>query len=195
MSKRNRINLRYRGGKGIISQYLVCYDKCTSGPTPYGALSNSSQQYPIDLLLNVATHVVPYPVVVQKPLDATHRTDCNILIPEFPLCEFHNVLFTNPSHNTFNFFRIHAAACGDDLPADVFGYGGGAVEGEQDGGFELRFGALGFGFGDVVGETRPFTEGKVDEIVDSGFVFCDQIDAPESTISCQRRWPEENKSV
>ena len=70
------------------------------------------------------------------------------------------------------------------MPTNVFRYGGGAVEGEQDGGFELRFGALGFGFGDVVGETRPFTEGKMDEIIDSSFVFCDEIDAPESKISC-----------
>lgn len=81
------------------------------------------------------------------------------------------------------------------MPANVFGYGGGAVEGEQDGGFELRFCALGFGFGDVVGETRPFTEGKVDEVVDSSFVFSDQIDAPESKFSCQRRWPEEIQIV
>jgi len=37
----------------------------------------------------------------------------------------------------------------------------------------LGFGALGFGFGDVVGETRPFAEGEVDEVVDLGFVFGD----------------------
>ena len=135
------------------------------------------------LLLNVAAHVVPYSIVVQKPLDATHRTDRNVLVPEFPLCKFHHVLFTNSSHNTFHLIGAQATPCGDKLPADVFGYGGGAVEGEQNGGFELGFCALGFGFGDVVGETRPFTEGKVDEVVDSGFVFCDQVDAPESMTS------------
>ena len=138
------------------------------------------------LLLNVAAHVVPYSIVVQKPLDATHRTDRNILVPEFSLCKFHYVLFTDPSDNTFHFIRTQATACGDDLPADIFGYSGGAVEGEQNGGFELGFRALGFGFGDVVGETRPFTECKVDEVVDPGFIFGDQVDAPESTTSCEQ---------
>ena len=167
-------------------KYLICCDKCTSGPALHGALSNSLQQHPVHWPLNIAAHVVPYSIVVQKPLDATHRTDCNILIPKFPLCKFHNVLFTNPAHNTFYFVRTQATACGDDLPADVFGYGGGAVKREQDRSFKLRFRALSFSFGDIVGETRPFTESKVDEVVDSGFVFCDQVDAPKSRISCQR---------
>ena len=62
----------------------------------------------------------------------------------------------------------------------VFGYGSSAVEREKDGGFELGFGALGFSFCDIVGEAGPFAEGEVDEVVDLGFVFCNEVDAPET---------------
>jgi len=43
----------------------------------------------------------------------------------------------------------------------------------------LGLGPLGFGAGDVVGEPGPFAEGEVDEVVDLGFVFRDEVDAPE----------------
>lgn len=44
----------------------------------------------------------------------------------------------------------------------------------------MGFGALGFGFCDVVGEAGPFAEGEMDEVVDLGFVFCYEVDAPEA---------------
>ncbi len=128
--------------------------------------------------LSISAHIVPYSVVVQKSLNASHRTDRHILIPQLPPRPRHNVLLADASDDALYLLWVHAAAGGDDLAAYIFGDGGGTVEGEEDGGLELGFGALGFGFGDVVGEAGPFAEGEVDEVVDLGFIFCDEVDAP-----------------
>ena len=42
----------------------------------------------------------------------------------------------------------------------------------------MSFGTLCFGFGDVVGEPRPFAEGEVDQVVDLSMIFCYEVDAP-----------------
>lgn len=90
----------------------------------------------------------------------------------------HNILLSNGANDALDFLGAHSPACSDNLAADVLSDGGGAVEGEQDGGFELGFCALDFGFGDGVGEARPFAEGEVHEVVDAGYFVGDEVDAP-----------------
>ena len=110
--------------------------------------------------------------------NAPYRRNSDILIPQLPSREIHHILLRDPPYHPFDLLRVHASACRDNLAPDIFRNGGSAVKGEEDGGFELGFGALGFGAGDVVGEAGPFAEGKVDEVVDLGFVLCDKVDTP-----------------
>jgi hypothetical protein len=68
------------------------------------------------------------------------------------------------------------------LAADVLSDGGGPIERQEDGGFELGLRALGLGFGNTVREAGPFTEGEVDEIIDLGYVVADKVDTPETMV-------------
>lgn len=121
------------------------------------------------------------PVIIEKAFDAPHRRDGNILIPQLPPREIHHVLLRDTPNHPLDLLGVHPSARGDDLATNVFGDGGGAVQGEEDGGFELGLGPLGFGAGDVVGEAGPFAEGEVDEVVDLSFVFGDEVDPPEAS--------------
>ena len=85
-------------------------------------------------------------------LNLPNSTNSNIPIPKLLPTESHNVLLCDLTNNALNLLRRHATARRDDLAADVLGDGGGAVEGEEDGGFELGFCALDFPFGYVVAE-------------------------------------------
>ncbi len=133
--------------------------------------------------LRIPTHIIPNTIIIQQPLNTPHRTNSHILIPQLFPREIHHILLCDGTDDLLDFLRAHAPARRDDLPTNVLGHGGGAVEREQDGGFELGFGALGFGFGDVVGEARPFAEGEMHEVVDLGFVFGDQVDAPQTVVA------------
>ena len=93
------------------------------------------------------------PVVVQQPLDTPHSTDGHILIPKFPPRKRHDILLAYSPDYPLYFLRIHAAACGDDLAANIFRDGRSAVKREQDGSFQLSLCSLGFGFSNVVGKT------------------------------------------
>lgn len=128
--------------------------------------------------LRVPAHVIPDAVIIKQPFDAPHRADRHILIPQLFPRKRHDVLFGNLPDDPLDFFGVHPAAGGHDLPADVFGDGGGAVEGQEDGGLQLGFGAFGFGFGHVVGKSGPFAKGEVHEVVDLFLVFCDEVDSP-----------------
>lgn len=66
------------------------------------------------------------------------------------------------------------------MPANVLGNGGGAVEGEEDGGLELSLGTLNLSLTDVDGKTRPLAEGEVDEVVDLVELIGDKVDTPET---------------
>lgn len=53
----------------------------------------------------------------------------------------------------------------------------------------MCFGALDFGFGDIDAETGPFAEGEVDEVVDLGLVFGDEVDAPKTGVVSNMKVP------
>jgi hypothetical protein len=94
-----------------------------------------------------------------------------------------DVILRHGVHSALDLSGRHAAAGGDELAANVLGNGGGAIEGEKKGSFELGLGALNFGLGDVLRQARPFPKGKVDKIVNAGVLVGDEIDTPE-TIPC-----------
>jgi len=129
---------------------------------------------------SVSAHVVPYSVVIQQTLNGPHCADCHILVPELLLRESHDVLLGNAANDTLNLGGIHSSARGDDLTTNVFCHRGGTVEGKEDGCLQLRFGPFGLGFADVEGEPGPFAQGEVDQVVDLGFVFGDQVDPPKA---------------
>lgn len=118
------------------------------------------------------------PVIVQQTLDTPHGTDCHILIPKFPPGERHHILLAYTTDYPLYLFWVHAAACGDDLATNIFRNGCSAVEREQDGSFELSLCSLGFGFGNIVGKTRPLSQGEMDKVVDLSFVFRNKVYAP-----------------
>ena len=124
---------------------------------------------------------VAYPVVVQEAFDRSHGGHCDILVPQLPSRKVHDVLLGNGADDLFDFFGAHAASGRDDLPADVFGHGRGAVQGEQEGGLELCLCPLGFRLGDVVGQSRPFSHREMDEVIDLGLVLRNEVDAPKTT--------------
>jgi hypothetical protein len=97
------------------------------------------------------------------------------------LSKGHDVLGSNGVNSSLNLFRTQSSACGDNLASNVLGDGSSTVKGEKDGSFELRLGALGFGFANVVGETRPFTESEVNKIINSGNFVGYEIDTPETS--------------
>jgi hypothetical protein len=79
--------------------------------------------------LAISAHVVPESLVIQKALDLTYSTDGNVLIPESSSGKVHDILFVDFSYYSLNLFGAHPSARGDDLPANVFCNGCGAVEG------------------------------------------------------------------
>lgn len=115
-------------------------------------------------------------------LDSTNSRDGNILVPDLSLGKVDNVLAGDGAKDALNLGGVHAAAGGDDLAANVLGDRSGSVEGEEEGGLELGLGALDFGFGDGGGETGPFAEGKVDEVVNLGELVGDEVDSPETRV-------------
>lgn len=71
----------------------------------------------------------------------------------------------------FDFVGFFLVVGGDELMVNVFGNGGGVIEGEENRCFELGFGVFGFSLVDVGVEMYLFVNGEVDEIVDVvGFV-------------------------
>lgn len=130
--------------------------------------------------LEVPAHVVPDPGVVEEALDASHRADGDILVPQPPLGKVHHVLLRHAVDDALDLGRLHPPSGGDDLAADVLGNGGGAVEGEEDRSLELGLCPLNLGLGDVGAEARPFAEGEVDEVVDLRKLVGDEVDTPET---------------
>ena len=128
------------------------------------------------------THIISNPIIIQQPLNTADRRDSNILIPQPLLCKRHHILLSDAADNTLDLRGIHASTGCDNLTAHIFSDGGCAVERKQNGGLELSFGALDFGFGDIDGEAGPFAQGEVDEIVNLGFVFRDEVDTPETEM-------------
>jgi hypothetical protein len=125
-------------------------------------------------------HIVPDPVIIKQRLDLPNSTDSNILIPQLPLREIHDVLVRDTADDALDLLGAHSATRGHDLSSDVLGHGSSAIEGQEDGGFELGLCAFRLGFGDAVGEAGPLAKGEVDKVVDLGNVFGDKIDAPQT---------------
>ena len=75
---------------------------------------------------------IPDSVVVQKTLNASDRTDSDILIPKLSLRKAHNVLLCDSSNDTLNLLWSHTAAGCDDLSSDIFCHSGGTVEREKN---------------------------------------------------------------
>lgn len=139
---------------------------------------NSSKCSTSPPLRRISRHIIPDPLIIQQPLYRPQRTHRDIPIPDLPRREIHHILLGNTSNDPLNLSRVHSSPRRHDLAANILGHGGGAVERQQNGGFELRFGALGFRFGHIEGEARPFAQGEVDEVVDAGDVVGDEVDAP-----------------
>ena len=79
------------------------------------------------------------------------------MIPKSPPRKRHNILLAYTTDYPLYLFWIHAAACGDNLAANIFRHGCSAIKGEQDGSFELSLCSLGFSFSNVVGKTGPLS--------------------------------------
>lgn len=119
------------------------------------------------------------PVVVQQTLNTSHRTYRHILIPKFLPRKRHDILLTDTTNYPLHLLWVHAAACSDDLAANIFRDGCSAVKRKQDGSFELSLCSLGFGFRNVVGKTGPFSKCKMDKVIDLSFIFCNKVYAPQ----------------
>jgi hypothetical protein len=99
--------------------------------------------------LEVSAHVGSDSRVVEKTLNAADSADGNILIPQFPVGEVHNVLVRDGINYSLDLARVHAAASSDDLAADVLRDGRGAVEGQEYRSLELGLGTLDLRLGDA----------------------------------------------
>jgi len=119
-------------------------------------------------------------LVVEEALDAADGGDGDVLVPKLSAGEVHDALVGDGVNPALDLGGGHAAAGGDDLATNVLGHGGGAVEGEEDGGLELGLGALNLGLGDVGAEAHPLADGEVDEVVDTVELVGDEVDAPET---------------
>ena len=131
-------------------------------------------------LQRVAAHVRTDTVVVEDGLDAADSAHGNVLIPQFAGGEVHDILLGDLADRALDVLGAEAAAGGDDLATNVFGNGGGAVKGEEDGGLQLSLSALNLSGGDVVAQAGPFTEGEVDEVLEAGDVLGGQVDTPQT---------------
>lgn len=179
-----------RGFEEQCTLYWIIKGKTNGFPTTAelslqkysAALTSSSPQSISRYLRDHAAHIVPDAVVVEKALYPADGTDGEILIPEPPAREVHDVLFRDRADDALNFLRAEAAARGDDLAANVLGHGGGAVEREEDRGFELGLGALCLGFGNAVREARPLTKSEVHQVIDASNLVSNEVDAPEPSL-------------
>lgn len=134
-------------------------------------------------LSQVTAHIVGDALVVEKTLDGAVSTDCKFLVPELGVSKVHDVLGGDAADGSLNVFGAQAAASGDNLATNVFGDSGGAIERQEDGGLQLSLGALNLGLGDVDGETGPFAEGEVDEVIEISKILADKVDTPETASS------------
>lgn len=91
-------------------------------------------------------HVISDTVVVQETLDLSDGGNGNVLVPEFAVAEVHDVLGGDLADDLVDLPGSESAAGGDDLSSNVFGNGGGAVQGKENRGLELGLGALDLGF-------------------------------------------------
>jgi hypothetical protein len=103
-------------------------------------------------------------------------------IPELLLSKVHNVLSSDLSNSALNVFGAQSASGGDDLAADIFGNGSGSVKRQKDGSLQLSLGTLDLRLSDVEGQTRPFTEREVNEVIKAGLVLANQVDTPETEL-------------
>lgn len=130
--------------------------------------------------LKVPAHVVADSLVVKETLDAADGADGQVLVPQFPVGELHDVLLGNGINLALNLARVHPAASCDELATNVLGHGGCAVQRQEDRGLELSLGTLNLGLGDVAGKARPLTKGEVDKVVKGGKLVRDKVDTPEA---------------
>ncbi len=145
--------------------------------TPYTA------QQPSSPASKVPAPVVPDSGVVKEALDASHRANGDILIPQPPLGKVHHILLRYAVDDALDLGRVHPPPSGDDLATNVLGNGGGAVKGEEDGSLELGLCPLDLGLGDAGGETGPFPESEVDQVIDRRELVGNEVNTPE-TILC-----------
>ena len=92
----------------------------------------------------IPAHVISDPGVVQETLNSAYSANGNILVPQLLPAKVHDVFLSYTIYCSFHVFGAHPPSSRDDLTTNVFGDSGGAVEGEQNGCFELSFGTLHF---------------------------------------------------
>jgi hypothetical protein len=132
----------------------------------------------LTILDSIPAHVVAYPVVVKEAFDASHRADCNVLIPEILIGESHNILLRNLANHALDLVRLHTASSGDNLAAHIFCNCSRTVKRQQDGRFQLRFSSFSLSLGYVERQTRPLPEGEVDQVIDMRLILSHQVDSP-----------------
>lgn len=152
----------------------------TRFPFPSSAHPLSRSFYVANRLREHPAHVTADSRVVEQTLDGTDGRDGNVLVPDLSSCKVHHVLGCHCVDGALDLARAHPSAGGDNLATDVLGQGGGAVEGQEDGGLELCLGALGLGLADGLGQAGPLTQGEVDEVVNLVELVGDEVDAPET---------------
>lgn len=141
-----------------------------------------SQSKTAGKLRQVAGHVRADALVVEDTLNGADGAHGKVLIPQLAGSKVHNVLLGDLTNSTLNVLGAEATASGDDLATNVLGNGSGAVEGEENGGLELGLGALNLGGGDLAAQTRPLTQGEVDQVIKVGQVLRNEVDTPETII-------------
>lgn len=132
------------------------------------------------LLAMLLSYTINVPVVVKETLNAAKGTDGDVLIPQFPRGEVHDVLLGDPSNGLFNVLGAQAAASGDDLAANILSNSSGAVEREKNRSLELSLGTLDLGGGDIEGQASPLAQCEVNEVINVGQVLSDEVDTPET---------------
>lgn len=132
------------------------------------------------LLATSLSYRINVPVVVKETLNAAKGTDGDVLIPQFPRGEVHDVLLGDPSNGLFNVLGAQAAASGDDLAANILSNSSGAVEREKNRSLELSLGTLDLGGGDIECQASPLAQCEVNEVIDIGQVLSDEVNTPET---------------
>lgn len=165
--------------EGGISYTLYPGLACVGKPSHANSPSNRSSLLPLGL------HCVSESLVVEQTLDGTNSADGDVAVPELPAGKVHDLLLGDGIDHALDLAGLHAAASGDELATNILSDGGGAVEGEEDGGLKLSLGALNLGGADVGAETHPLADGEVDEIVKASDLVSDKEDTPQTvqTIS------------
>ena len=145
------------------------------------ALKNFSQHASTPLRQHPG-HVAADSAVVEQTLDLADGGNGDVAVPKLALGEVHDIVGRDGTDNALDLFRRKAAAGGDDLASNVLGNGGGAVEGQEDGGLELGLGTLNLGLAHVEAEARPLTESEVDKVVQAGDGVGNEVDTPETGV-------------